>query len=1285
MNSSINFKILLHKFDFESILGDSVSFKPWRKDPVQSPLKQKIYYDLEQITTKYFNNWKTAKQKLKEKLNRDPATTEILRELERQANPLHWENAVDTKYVNHQTVSVYHLRYLAFIWTLKYFLVKKIQEDLGSSAPKKYLKTYIIGSTTSTSSPVVSISNFNTSLTRFNNSLSIVLDATKISITDVYNKSSGAEFEENDIIELRVRRENESTFPLAPGEYIDDEGYRTEFLGFIGTISQEKRYGQLLTYTINCFGLSKFLSLQGFNLDRAAQSQVEDADLEVSNPDFVAYMNVLNDKNLTQFFETIVTRVLGINRNKDLESKLSFTDEISGIIHQKQLYTRDNQLYTNISASTLKNILDAGDISKMEKQVKSIASFSISNFLLTNFYLTREYDGSKQKDDISKVVAVLEGTDTELVVYNKMVKQAFKTFYNILGTPDSLLQQLRSVCYYDIYEDRPSVIYCRPPRYNLIKLEANNKSLTVTDFERKLTNISYVDQVIYPENIIEEVYSRDDTRLMTRIDYKYLLPFVGGFPIIGSHYTDPFLLIKYGWRATDPKENPNVTLGSTMSATYFSALDLHYSNAITRKLVVTVYNNRPYKLGRLYYLPNKDDYTQGKVGYLTNISTVYEYGRVPMHTLEFVFVRDARVMEDPETKNAILDFKLIPDILSFAVTAEIFGEQKVSNDMPPFDNKLAKVDGWSAEYNDMFKEFFIVVNDVNISLYKKQPTTNNYEVIRTTVANLPPPRNIKNIINGHYASGFYTNAFEDKDGLSQINNSFLTGLYMLNEETENNKAFDDVLPNRDLQYFKKYVKLHTSFLLYRTLVALKEKSKIIITDNEIKTILALYIQDPNNKSNINLTKFRDKYCVTPLEYDVSFFDISYSSPNTTKENVKKWVDSILWTGETFNSEYVYSRILILKLPDDWYLKKYEEQLDEENFMKFKSLPLKFSIRNMFNRNEITNNLGYMSPSVFKEEFGIDGNGYPEIEGAKVTLVPGFLEILETKELISRINATRTFFTDVVYAIKMPKDYTVNLESPSYGWYYFADEKLENLALDYYRKQSVGNFEVFGSLFLLANKLTATAPKVTVPDQSVEIPGQISLQPAASEILPYFDVRKLLVDNYTMHQADFLQFLIDYNLYSYFDLETVTEQDSQGQPVTKLYFPDYIFIPFNESFKNSVLSDNGSFVNTLNTFYNNEYLKTKINHFIDTFATDETYTKTIFTDSLKLSLPYNLESYLQDEIVIDLYVDTINTSLAASLLFTTEDAFNTKYYENIVKRFNGFKSKYGGTAYRSLLT
>ena len=273
-------------------------------------------------------------------------------------------------------------------------------------------------------------------------------------------------------------------------------------------------------------------------------------------------------------------------------------------------------------------------------------------------------------------------TGRRAFAFETMFRSAYELNFSQIETSNQVLEGIRNNAKIYVYENERNQIVAETPRYNEF---TNDVGESIEEF------------IIENPSSVEVV--RQDMSMVTRIDTKMYYPFTGvfNFVFLSRHFTDPAVLAKYGMRADAPVFNPNAR--NELTTTIFSSLELATRNALTRGMEVTVAADRPYRLGRLYFVHRTaleksmikfsggdvsampvggeagnptNNYTSvsaqpadGYVGFLTSYSTEISYGAPISHHLSFDFVRRAQLIskKDENGRNIYLaNFKILPDI-----------------------------------------------------------------------------------------------------------------------------------------------------------------------------------------------------------------------------------------------------------------------------------------------------------------------------------------------------------------------------------------------------------------------------------------------------------------------------------------------------------------------------------------------------------------------------------------------------------------------------------------------
>ncbi len=364
--------------------------------------------------------------------------------------------------------------------------------------------------------------------------------------------------------------------------------YDPEFIGLITDIVRGSKYGALTSFAFTVNGIAKQLFTSLMTEKIAIRQKGENPQflegIEINKSDQISlYQDQFAGKSTQQIFELIIQA--GACLSKNTEDK------------HATLYTFDKALFIS-------------------------NSFQFSFMALVTLFLMAKENKFKLPE------AVFEHGAHK--TYNEMVSQAFETFYNTLTYPGQILNLIKEKTYYDVFESRDGTIVVRPPRYNKIDLFVkeskwlNLSSAKTQDgsplFVKDLIGASdsgyrfdpRSDFYISNQDLGSEItFIKSDDDLRTRVDTKYSWILNGEQPFPSGSYTDPDLLIKYGFRARSPISNPNAQ--NPRLAAKFSPIALGVANANTRSLSLSVWDTRSYHVGKLYYIESLN-----AVAYLTD-------------------------------------------------------------------------------------------------------------------------------------------------------------------------------------------------------------------------------------------------------------------------------------------------------------------------------------------------------------------------------------------------------------------------------------------------------------------------------------------------------------------------------------------------------------------------------------------------------------------------------------------------------------------------------------------
>lgn len=349
---------------------------------------------------------------------------------------------------------------------------------------------------------------------------------------------------------------------------------------------------------------------------------------------------------------------------------------VSGSVRNESFYKDANASYL----TAIRSLTEAQDTGETENTKKTYASYQkhytinketlttklqslqFSAHLITLYFMARSlspYGASIAVDGMSAqtAVGIIQASSEAYKVYLEQLRSDFSSWYSQATLPIDLLNDIRTNAMLDVFEDRPGIIRCRPPRYNLW----------------------YANRELPKEIILSKTYTQNDSNLLSRRDYQPQFAYTAAPSVPrGSSWTDKNVLMKYGLRSEDPRLSPNVR--SVVFSAIWAALDLMRANSATRTLTVTVPADAVYDLGELYYIPETEisdtGESSGVVGYLSDITTQIRYGSVGIHVLRFSYIRKAsKELVYPNAATAgyselALNFKRLPDVETLMQTLQ---------------------------------------------------------------------------------------------------------------------------------------------------------------------------------------------------------------------------------------------------------------------------------------------------------------------------------------------------------------------------------------------------------------------------------------------------------------------------------------------------------------------------------------------------------------------------------------------------------------------------------------
>lgn len=429
--------------------------------------------------------------------------------------------------------------------------------------------------------------------------------------------------EPNDVIEIISTNYNkEINLKTYDEKNKDPLNRNTQFLGFVTQLSLSNKYGQVSDLTITCEGISKLLTMNPVVSDNAISPQFNNMLDFVAepkkNPSDMTTVNVY----VTQFNNSTVYELF-----TDIMSKVLAASPIDG----------DTANYT------VRYVSDAEKLKGLQYQY--------CKPLIVLYHLAASISTVRQCGPTEVIIAKVDCNilQTKLQAYLKQLRTNFTNFWSTYASPLQILNAIVENSFLEIYEDRCGVLIMRTPRYNTWLGK----------------------DIIYMEDVIEWTQTINDVSLKSRSDYQWCIDYLGtmsNFP--GNAYENIPALLKYGFRAEQPKTSPNAK--NQRLCAVFGALDVARSNSRTRVIRLTVPMIEDYVLGKLYYLPIQEKNgvdgldSVGCVGYLSSITSNISPGDVDKHILEFTYIRNAELLEEdpsiPGNYGKILNFNHLPDL-----------------------------------------------------------------------------------------------------------------------------------------------------------------------------------------------------------------------------------------------------------------------------------------------------------------------------------------------------------------------------------------------------------------------------------------------------------------------------------------------------------------------------------------------------------------------------------------------------------------------------------------------
>lgn len=544
---------------------------------------------------------------------------------------------------------------------------------------------------------------------------------------------------ENDIVEIRVKYPK--IYDPFPGEYYDDDGYYRMFIGFISELKISKSALEYMSLSLQCEGIYKILELQKAIYTTAlGQSQLFEKNTELQDVNVNIFQNKFTRMSAKAIFEDILSSIFLNGSNENINELLEKESTL-----KIKIPTASNAFSYDIPLKQ--------DIDKVNFQ---FITYIPLLYILVKFIETRD---TTSKLDLSFISAYHDGID--IPPYELAIQEAFRLFYPVLKTPLDILREVVINTFCEFFENDQGVLILRTPKYNQIDLfydflEKNNSEIKTDNritLDKDITDVNS-DYIIIPENIISYSYDQKDPSIVTRSDMQFYFPLNGQpLPTYTGHYTDPYLLAKYGMRPVEPMNNP-LSINPAI-AEVLSPLVLANKNKNARIIQIEVINNKPYKLGYLYFIPTDSSYKEplinseinttlegvekriyGYVGYLEQKQSSYAPFKGFTTTLTFTYVRKANIIakqvkgENFVTKptyQKYIEFKKLPDtetILNLAFKFNVDKAQGMVEKQTPAEKEKAS----SITTSEISENGFYIIPNGELSYkynYKREVLENS--------------------------------------------------------------------------------------------------------------------------------------------------------------------------------------------------------------------------------------------------------------------------------------------------------------------------------------------------------------------------------------------------------------------------------------------------------------------------------------------------------------------------------------------------------------------------------
>lgn len=366
--------------------------------------------------------------------------------------------------------------------------------------------------------------------------------------------------EENDVLELRVKyhNENSSKWELQESGFIDSDGYRRVFMGYVSSLVRTRKYNAQERVSLVANGLSKIFSIYDtlFTTSLAQKKLIEEG-IEMSDLQFSIWANNCNGKDAETIFSNFMRAALFCNPIAEatesgpaLAAKVKAAQADLALIEQNKNSTnpefnpitpdekktlaqrkandeaiikntqadidklRLNKLNLVFAPTNIKNApstaaappkdLDINYYVPVAPQDPKAVSFQIINYIPVLMQLAKWYaldDAILPVTPRQELLATVTATTEQAnyISYKAMMQTAFRMFYPELRKPAEIFGDVKNNSFLELFEDRPGVIRLRPPKYNIINMnpEISEYSLLNKDTPTVLVPLAYGNSISY--------------------------------------------------------------------------------------------------------------------------------------------------------------------------------------------------------------------------------------------------------------------------------------------------------------------------------------------------------------------------------------------------------------------------------------------------------------------------------------------------------------------------------------------------------------------------------------------------------------------------------------------------------------------------------------------------------------------------------------------------------------------------------------------------------------------